>query len=124
MFVSWWTGIMFTKAPKIALTFKIVTPGEHFGKLVSRWFNVKRLIGAHGRSGRFQIGRRSDFLTDYVRLVGMPSRTDRLSLARLRPLVLLVKIDTVTINRRQRVIEDPLQYSVVRDLIRIEAGTT
>ena len=121
-FVSWWTGIMFARAPKLALTFKIVTPGDYFGKLVSRWYNAKELIGKHGKSGRFRVGHRSDFLDDYVRLVGMPSRTDRVSLNALRSLVLLVSVQTVETNRRQRTIAEPLRYSVIRELIRIEAG--
>lgn len=121
-FVGWWTGIMFARQPKVGLTFKIVQPGAHFGVKITRWYNARRLIGKHGKSGRFKIGRRSDFLADYARLFGMPTRTDRFSFTRLERLILLVRVDTVGINHRQRQINEKLQYSVVRELLHVVAG--
>ena len=96
--------------------------GEHFGKTLTRWYNARRLIGKFGPNGRFQVGRGSDFLQDYVRLVGMPQRTDRISLARLRHVLISAEVMTVTKDYEQNEILAPLQYSVIRKLIAIEVG--
>jgi hypothetical protein len=121
-FVDWWTGFLFFKAPKLGLTFQIVTPGSYFGAKVTRWYNVRKLIGRYGKRGRFQVGRRSEFLADYARFIGMPSRTDRVSVTHFASLILLAKIETVTVNHKQKQIADPLRYSVIRELIRVEVG--
>src|ERR1700753_1755355 len=67
-YVGHWTGVMFQKQPKLALNFKVVSVGEHFGATLSRWYNAKRLMGHHGTSGRFQVGRRSDLLAEFMLL--------------------------------------------------------
>jgi hypothetical protein len=121
-FVGWWTGIMFGRQPKLALTFKILTSGQYFGKCVSKWYNAKQLIGKHGKSGRFRVGRHSDFLADYARLVGIPNRTDRMSMTALRSMVLSVNVKTVEFNRRQAPIAVALRYSVIAKLVQVEAG--
>lgn len=121
-FVDWATCILFGKAKKLALTFRIVDMGNEFGKLVIRWYNISRLIGRSGRHGRFKAAKGSDFISDYVRLVGMPTRTDRASLTKLSPLLIRAEIGTVTTNQIQNEIAEPLRYSVVRRLIGVEAG--
>jgi hypothetical protein len=121
-FVDWSTCVLFGKARKLALTFRIVDPGESFGKQVNRWYNTARLIGRPGPHGRFKATKGSDFIADYVRLVGMPSRTDRASLTKLMPLLIKAEVSTVTTNQVQKEIAEPLRYSVVRRLISVEAG--
>lgn len=123
-FVGWWTGLMFRKRPKIGLNFRIVDPGDHFGKTLTRWYNAVRLVGAHGDSGQFQVGRHSDFLADFARLIGMPSRTDRTPMSRLKKVVLLVKVETVKQRRNQEAIAAPLKYSVIRELLTVVAGSS
>lgn len=123
-FVDWWTGKMFGKAQKIALRFTIMDMGDHFGKSLTRWYNARRLIGKYGLHGRFQVGRGSDFLADYVRLLGMPARTDRISLMKLRHLIISADVEIVQKNHEQKSIIEPLQYSVIRRLVSIECGNS
>jgi len=123
VFVSWFTCLMFRKRPKIGLKFQIVDAGDHFGKTLTRWYNARRLIGEHGDSGQFQIGRHSDFLADFARLFGMPSRTDRAPMSRLKKVVLLVEVETVKQRRNQEEIATPLKYSVIRRLLWVTAGS-
>ena len=122
-FVSWWTGLMFGKAKKLGLIFKITDFGEHFGKQVMRWYNIRRFIGHTGKHGRFQAMKGSDFIRDYVRLFGMPTRTDRASLTKYERILIKAQIVTVNLNSSQSDILEPLQYSVIRQLNAIEAGT-
>ena len=123
-FVTWWTGLMFGKAKKLGLTFQISDFGEHFGKKVIRWYNIKRFIGQTGTHGRFEVTKGSDFISDYVSLVGMPTRTDRASLTKYQSILIKAEIVTVRSNSVQANIAEPLRYSVVRSLISVEAGIT
>jgi hypothetical protein len=122
-FVRSWTSIMFGRQPKLALNFQIVDFGEYNGKRVTRWYNVKQLIGKHGPSGHFRIGKRSDFLAEYAQLFGMPSRNDRFALSHLKAVIVAATIGTVTRSYNQKGIHTSLQYSVVRELLSIEMGT-
>ena len=47
-YVGYSTFMMFGRAPKVHLKFRIMTMGEHFEKPISRFCNVKRLIGRPG----------------------------------------------------------------------------
>jgi hypothetical protein len=123
-FVTWWTGLMFGKARKLGLTFEISDFGDHFRKRVMRWYNVRRFIGPTGVHGRFQATKGSEFIADYVRLVGMPTRTDRASLTKYEAVLIKAEIVTVKSNSVQSNILDPLQYSVIRKLISVETGVT
>jgi len=119
---TWWTGLMFGKRPKLALTFRILTPGSAFGVELKRWYNVKQLIGKPGVRGRFHVGRSSEFLYDYATL-GMPvERLDRFALSKLREVVLEAKVKTVTKDHKQRDIPEPLKYSVIESLQCVTAG--
>ena len=115
---------MFGRAKKLGLIFRITDFGDHFGKEVLRWYNIRRFIGPTGKHGRFQAMKGSDFITDYVRLVGMPTRTDRASLTKYERILIKAQIVTVNSNSTQGEILEPLQYSVVRQLIAVEAGIT
>ena len=123
-FVTWSTALMFGKAKKLGLTFRITDFGDYFGKDVMRWYNIRRFIGAVGPHGRFKATKGSDFIADYVRLVGMPTRTDRASLSKYEKILIRAQIVTVQKNFVQSDISEPLQYSVVRRLIAVEAGIT
>jgi hypothetical protein len=120
--IDWWTGVMFGKSKKLALTFQIVDMGDYFGKKLVRWYNVKRHIGATGRHGNFKPSRGSAFMSDYVRMVGMPSRIDRPSLTKLFNVLIKAEVATVKRDYEQNTILEPLRYSVIRKLIHIEVG--
>ena len=123
-FVTWWTGLMFGKAKKLGLTFQITDFGEHFGQRVMRWYNIKRFIGHTGACGRFKAMKGSDFIADYVRLIGMPTRTDRASLTKYEKILIKAEIVTVQSNFVQADIAEQLKYSVIRSLISVEAGNS
>ena len=120
--VTFETHLLFDRRPKLVLRFRICDPGDHFGKEVSRWYNVVALIGHPREHGRFRVGRGSDYVLDYVTLFGKPQRLDRLPPSRFANCVFCGRIRTVDKDHRQRKLPDCLQYSVVHELSCIEVG--
>ena len=121
--IGWFTGKFFARQPKVALIFKIVDQGEYFGAEVRRWYNIQRCIGKPGKNGRFKVVRGSDLLADFIRLVGLTTRRDRLALSKLQSVAITADVETVVRNRKQGEIPTPLRYSVVRSLRGIAAGS-
>lgn len=121
-FIGYRTALVYRKAPKVALMFRIIDQGEYYKTEVSRWYNVKRIIGKPGKSGKFQIGRYSDFLREYLTLFpDAVNRLDRISFKPYRSNVITGKIETVTRNSRQQALPELMQYSIIRELL--EVGT-
>lgn len=120
-FKDYRTRVMFGCAPKLELRFAIQDPGEHFGLLVPRWYNVIRLTGKARKSGSFKIGKRSNFMLDYIHLFPdrRAKRTDRMSMQPFLQSIILAEIETVTMNSDQRSIPEPLQYSKVAKLLEV-----
>jgi hypothetical protein len=119
-FIGWATVVMFGKAGKLAMEFQICD-GSHLGVKLVRWHNVKPL-GKVGKNGRFRTGWGSDLTREYIKLIGSVSRTDRMALTKLTPLLIEAEVVTVASSRRQEALPAALQYSVIRRLIRVEAG--
>ena len=114
VYVGHQTHRFFNGAPKVVFWFRIVDMGEHFGKLVPRYYNVKRFKGKKGRNGGFVPGRSSDFIRDYYRVVSAPvARLDRLPLGRLKNIIIQVTTRTVKNDGDQQALPDVLMYSVV-----------
>ena len=49
------TAIHFGKACKVILHFTVLDFGKYFETKLSRYYTVERLIGKHGKNGRFKI---------------------------------------------------------------------
>jgi hypothetical protein len=120
-FSHWSTGIMFGRQGKLALHFTICDQGDYFGNPVVRYYNV-RIKGKTGRNGRFSAGWGSDLLREYVSLVGMATRNDRIALSKYAPLLLVAEVGTVDTSRAQEKLQPALHYSVIRKLVAVEAG--
>lgn len=117
-FVSNRTALLYQRAAKLALRFRIIDQGEHFEKELDRWYNVKRLIGKPGKGGRFQVGAHCDFLREYLSLFpDQMKRLDRMSFKPFRSVIITGRIDTVTHNKKQQPLPPPLQYSIIRELL-------
>jgi hypothetical protein len=118
--------------PKVYVHFKIVDPGEHFGKVLYRAYNVRRLRGKAGTVGQpipncgFVVGRRSDLLKMLVRVLDVRIRPDRVSLHSLKGCVLQINVRTVLIGTddkgKQSFLPEALRYSVVDDVVRKVTG--
>ena len=102
--------------------FRIIEPGEHYGKLLYRAYRVKALRGKPGKNGGFKCTRHQELFKMLVRVLDLKSRPDRISLNQLRGKVLKISIRTVKQDYRQQDLPEFCWYSVVDDIISITAG--
>lgn len=116
--LEWRTVKYLGRVPKLVLRLSICDPGPHFEEILERWYNVKSLLGPPRQSGLFVPGWSSDLYRDYLLIAGRPPRRDRLSLSKLKTVLLLGEVQTVTTDRIQRQLHPVQQYSVVRRLSR------
>lgn len=116
------TAVMFGRAPKLVLWFTVITPGPFFDQArVPAFYNVRRLIGRPARHGRFKVGFKSSFLRDYFRLFTTPAnRLDRIPMSVFKTAIIVARVRTVTTGSDQTTIPEPLRYSVVDELLRVE----
>ncbi len=114
------TALMFQgKAPKLIMDFTIVSHGKDYGKRVSRYYNVAKIIGKPQREGRFKVSKKGDFLREYLTLFQYAgSRLDRLPMSPFNGVTIKAEIETVK-HSRGKVIPEPLQYSKVAELIKV-----
>jgi len=118
------TGKAFN-TPKVFVYFSIVEPGPYLGICLYRAFRVRGFIGKHGKNGRFKLGKRSELFLALCRLDERDSRLrpDRVSLQALRNTVIKASVRTVKTDYKQRRLPESLRYSVVDELLSVEAGT-
>jgi len=110
------------RIPKVILHMKIVEPGEHHGKRLIRAYRVKELIGKPRKWGRFKLTRHLELSLTFARLYDKHRRHDRISLRALGKVLLRVTTRTVTTDYRHRLSPEALRYSVIDELVAIEAG--
>ena len=104
--------------PKLVMWFKVVGP-EHMGFPIPAYYRVK-LKGKAGRSAPFSVGKRSEFLRQYVQLFHEePRRLDRVPMTKFNNQVIVARVSLVKKNLLQRDIPKLLQYNVVDELLRV-----
>jgi hypothetical protein len=107
------TSLLFGRAPKIYLHFRLVCSAEHDGKELYRAYPVNALKGKPGRNGRFKLTKHQDLYKTLCRLLDLQARTDRLSLQGLKGRVLRIRTRTVKTDYRQTALPTFHWYSVV-----------
>ncbi len=110
------------RTPKVILHMQIVEPGEHYGKRLIRAYRVKELIGRPRKWGRFKLTRHQELFLTLARLYDKRLRHDRFSLRALTKVLLRATTRTVTTDYRQQLSPEALHYSMVDELVSIEAG--
>jgi hypothetical protein len=113
------TAIVFRSA-KVFLYFRIIDPGDWFGKILYRPYRVKSLAGKPSRNGGFRVTRGGDLFDMLCRVLDIRSRPDRVSVAPLRGKVLKIRVRTVIVDHQQRPLRDWMRYTVVADVLRME----
>ena len=117
--VEWETKKIF-KSEKLYLKFRVVTPGEYFGRVIPMYFNVE-IVGKPSKNGHFKVRGKGDFARMFAEVFGWSGRPDRLPMSRLENRVLVGAVRTVTKGRDQRDIPKPCRYSVVDRILRVQA---
>ncbi len=121
-FIHYRTALVYGKAPKVALRFRIVDNGPFFEVELDRWYNCKRLIGKPCKGGNFEIGRHSDFLREYLTMFpDALKRRDRVSFKPYRTNLITGRVETVTQNAKQQSLPELMQYSIIRELLEVGA---
>ena len=116
-YVRYETLYMFAKAPKLVITFRIITEGPFFGKKISRFYNVKSI----SKNGKFKVGRKRDFIYEYAKLFGLPARLDRIPLgSKFSKHIFIGKIEDVKNDYKQRSMPEGLRYSKIAELIKVK----
>lgn len=113
---------LFSKSPRVYVHLQIFG-GEHHGSILYRAFRVERLNGRPRKNGTFRLRHSSELFRQFVRITEQRERPDRVALSRLRNCLLNVSVRTVTHDYRQRPLPPSLQYSVIDELLSIEAGS-
>jgi len=117
------TAVVFG-VPKVFVRFKIVDIGKHLGMELVRPFRARELKGKPRRNGGFALGRRSELFLVLCRLYEQAKiRPDRVSLRDLKNVTLRVKVRTVDKDYRQRPLPEMVKYSVIGEILGIDAGS-
>ena len=104
--------------PKIKVNFTVLDEGKYYGTRLSLFYRVEKLTGPTGKYGRFQPrGMNSDFVRDWIKLFGRPKRNDRLSLHRLKSVLIKANVSTVTHDSKKRPLSVDSRYSCISELI-------
>ncbi len=103
--------------PKVKITFRIVSLGPHFEKLVDAWYNTKGVGQKVGKRGSIVLSRHSKLTFELVKLFHRKQRPERISPEMLKGHVIVVKVRTVTQNSRQKNLPEALKYSTVDSMV-------
>jgi hypothetical protein len=103
---------------KVKIAFRIVSPGKYCDTLLDAWYpvkngNTKRVGGKIGLTGNQKLA------NEFFNLFELKTRPDRLSLIKLKGYVIRVAVGTVTTNGKKELRAEPLQYSVVKSMLRL-----
>ena len=118
-YLDYSTSLIFG-AHKLVVRFKVITMGDEFGKIVERWYRVK-LRGRPRKYGNFTVGSSSDCFREFCRLNREYRRKDRISYANLTNKIVIGRVRGVTTDSKQRELPEEARYSVIEELLRIEA---
>ena len=112
---------MFKGETRLFAHFEILDNGSRIGtKIYGAW---RILRSSSSGKQRISVGRNSNLYIMLCRVYGYRIRPDRISFQALRGCLLKIKTRTVKKNFRQLVSPECLRYSVVDDIISIEAGS-
>ncbi|RJS95279.1 hypothetical protein [Salinisphaera sp. Q1T1-3] len=117
----------FRSTPKVYLHLQI-SGGAHDGVRLYRAYRVARLTGKPKRYGGFKVHHSHAVFRQMVTLSSAVTRPDRISFSALKGCLLSVSVRTVTkdagtSSRKPQTLPEALQYSVIDELLSIDAGS-
>ncbi len=104
---------------KVKISFRIVSPGAYFERVIDAWYNAKSLGSKVGKRGRIVLSRHSKLTFEMVNLFHRKQRPERLSPEMLKGHIILIKVRTVMQNSKQMNLPDSLRYSTVDSMVRL-----
>lgn len=117
--VRYWKGYLYGKSAKLILVFRITTLGPYYGKHIYRCYNIK---GLTKRKEIIPKGWHSDFVREYSRLFGTPRKLRDIGIRQFKNKVFSCSVRTVKKDFKQRQLPDDMRYSVIDELVNVQAG--
>ena len=117
--VRCWKGFLYGRSSKLILVFRIITEGSYYGQHLYRCYNIK---GLTKRKEIIPKGWHSDFVREYSRLFGMPRKLRDIGVRQFKNRVFSCSVRTVKKDFKQRPLPDDMQYSVIGELLEVQAG--
>ena len=114
------TWLYMGRYPKVKITFRIFSFGEHHNKPLIAYYNPKKIMGKPKPKGKFSAGWRSRLMMDFATCFGAPARKDQIPMSKFEESIVIGKVRTVTHNKDQRKYPDGLEYSVVSELLGVK----
>jgi len=115
-----WKGYMYKgRAPKVFLTFRIVTEGPYYGQHLKRHYNVK------GFTKKYEViprGWTSDLVREYTVLFRLPRTLKDIGLTKFKGKIIRGKVKTVKTNNRGKALAEPNWYSCIDELTKLITG--
>lgn len=109
--------------PKLVLYFRVVTPGPWFDVVLARYYAVRSVATKTRRKGGdFTCGQKGDYFREYCRVIGAPTRPDRITPLAYRNTVVMGEVVTVMTGHDRLPIPEGARYSKISRLVRLEAG--
>ncbi len=106
-----------TFGSKVKITFRIVSYGEYFEKLIHGWYNIQSGGTNQRKGGKVTLTRGQKLTTELLKILQIKKRPDRLSPSMLKGHLLKIKVRTVLTDNRQKKLSELQQYSVVDSMI-------
>jgi hypothetical protein len=115
-----WKGYMYGgRAPKVFLTFRIVTECPYYGQHLKRYYNVKGFT----RKNEIILPGWSCYLArDYGALWGRPRKLKDIGVTRFKGKVIRGTVKTVKNNFKGKPLPESLWYSRIDELTQVIAG--
>ena len=105
--------------PKVEMELIIYSPEEYSGVCLERFYNVDKLKDPEKEKGKFEPPRRGHLKREYDALVGPSSRQDRMTLGKLKGLMILAKVVTVKVDSNKNPLPKGSRYSKIEKLIKV-----
>ena len=112
------TSILFARKLSVQMDFKVMTPGPGFECVLPGYYNATQLGKKRGKNGHFKVGTKSDLYREFHAVVLGKHRSDRLPISKLKHIVIVGEVTTVTQDRHQRPLTESCQYSKVLRMLR------
>ena len=119
MYVGHAKYLQFNRAPKLSITFQIVSPGPFFEIYLKRHYNIK---GIGKKKELIPSGWSSDLVREYSVLFGIPRKLRHIYLSNFENKVFECDVRRVEKDYRGRPLAQNIRYSVINQLIRLKAG--
>jgi len=120
LLTSIWKGFMYKgRAPKVFLTFRIMTEGPYYGQHLKRYYNVN---GFTKKNEVIPRGWTSYLVREYTVLFGLPRTLKDIGLTKFKGKIIRGKVKTVKKDFKGKDLAEPNWHSCIDELTQLITG--